>query len=32
MAKILNLGSFLTISRSSICKLEIGFIQIEGYI
>ena len=36
MAKNLNLGIFLTISRSNISKLEIfrkiGFIQIEGHI
>ena len=36
MAKNLNLGSFLTISRSNISKFqffwEIGFIQIEGHI
>ena len=36
MAKNLNLGNFLTISRSNIFKLQIflkiGFIQSEGHI
>ena len=36
MAKNLNLGNFLTISRSNISKLQIflknRFIQIEGHI
>ena len=33
MAKILNLGNFLTISKSNIKFFwKIGFIQIEGHI